>query len=85
MLNSGIGGVKRIPRRSRACLRRPEKAHGKLEFPGRRNRRWVVLWEKAVEEGVKGNLKGKVSEKTRSTKTLIMKVVFGVEWSSRYD
>jgi hypothetical protein len=45
----------------------------------------VVLWEIAVDEGVKGRLKGKVSEKTRSTKNAEMKVVFGVEWLSRYD
>ena len=44
-----------------------------------------MLWEIAVEEGVKGRQKGKVSEKTRSTKPRKMKVVFGVEWSSRYD
>jgi hypothetical protein len=32
MSNRGIGGVKRIPPRSRACLWRPEKAYGKLEM-----------------------------------------------------
>lgn len=41
------------------------------------------LWEKAVEEGVKRRLKGKVRQ--GQPKTLIMKVVFGVGWSSRYD
>ena len=28
----------------------------------------MVFWEKAVEEGVKGRLKGKVSENTSSNK-----------------
>jgi hypothetical protein len=58
MLNRGIGGVKKVPSEDLELAYSDLKRHMATRMP-RRNRRWVVLWETAVEEDVKGRLKEK--------------------------